>query len=122
MDCENSWPLQRACSPRGCRIATKITGRKWIPAQTHWILWLLYIGLQIADVVTTNYSLAVPGNWEVNPIMRLFQSHLGAVWWLPKIVAVGFSAVVLPQTLRPWPILFAVWYYVVVVSSNLAFL
>jgi len=52
----------------------------------------------------------------------LFQSHLGAVWWLPKIVAVGFSAVVLPQTLRPWPILFAVWYYVVVVSSNLAFL
>jgi len=76
--------------------------------------------LQIADVITTNYALAIPGNREINPIMQLFQTHLGAVWWLPKVAAVGFAAVAVPPTLRPWPILFVVWYYVIVVSANLA--
>ena len=84
------------------------------------ILWTLFIALQIADVVTTNYALAVPGNWEANPIMQLSQTHLGAAWWLPKVAAVGFAAVAVPDALRPWPILFAVSYYVIIVSGNLA--
>jgi hypothetical protein len=87
--------------------------------RTHWILWTVFTGLQIADVVTTNYALAIPGNWEANPIMRLSQTYLGGVWWLPKVGAVGFAVVAAPRMMRPWPILFVVWYYIIVVSGNL---
>ena len=107
MDCEN-------------RTSASIIWRRWTLPRARWILWILFIGLQIADVITTNYALAVPGNWEANPIMQISQTHLGAVWWLPKVAAVGFAAVAVPQTLRPWPIVFAVWYYIIIVSGNLA--
>ena len=89
-------------------------------ARTHWPLLILFVGLQIADVVTTDYALAVPGNWEANPIMGLSQAHLGPAWWLPKVAAVGVAAVVAPQTPRPWLIVFAVSYYAIIVSGNLA--
>jgi hypothetical protein len=89
-------------------------------ARAYWILWLLFIGLQIADVVTTNYALTVPGNWEANPIMQLFQTYLGAAWWLPKVGAVGLAAAAAPRTSQLWPILFVVSYYIIIVSGNLA--
>jgi len=98
--------------------ATVWRGRRL--ARACWILWILFVALQIADVVTTDYALAVPGNWEANPIMHLSQTHLGAAWWLPKVAAIGTAAVVAPRTSRPWPILFAVSYYVIIVSVNLA--
>jgi Domain of unknown function (DUF5658) len=122
MDCENYRPSQRARVPRPFRTGARIIWRRQTLVRAHWILWTLFIGLQIADVVTTNYALANPGNWEANPIMQLSQAHLGAAWWLPKVAAVGFAAVAAPQRLRPWPILFAVSYYVIVVSGNLALL
>jgi hypothetical protein len=87
--------------------------------RAHWFLWVLFIQLQIDDVVTTNRALAMPGNWEANPVMQLSQSYLGAVWWLPKIVIIGYVAVAAPKSLRPWPMFVAVWYYVIVVSGNL---
>jgi hypothetical protein len=90
------------------------------PARNHWILWALFIGLQIGDVITTNYALAVPGNWEANPIMQFSQTQLGAAWWLPKVGAVGFAVVTVPRTLRLWPITFAVSYYIMIVSLNIA--
>ncbi len=120
MDCENYWHSQRTRDTRPSRTGARIIWRRQTLARAHWILWILFIGLQIADVVTTNYALAIPGNWEANPIMQLSQTHLGAAWWLPKVAAVGFAVVGVPQTLGPWPILFAVWYYVIVVSGNLA--
>jgi len=120
MDCEDSWPSRRARSPRALiRCARTIWCRKTL-ARNHWILWALFIGLQIADVITTNCALAVPGNWEANPIMQFSQTQLGAAWWLPKVGAVGFAAVTVPQTLRPWPLLLAVSYYAIIVSGNLA--
>ena len=122
MDCENYWPSRGAPGPRTFRTNARIIWRRETLAQAHWILWVLFIGLQIADVVTTNYALTNPGNWEANPIMQLSQTYLGAAWWLPKVAAVGFAAVALPQTLRPWPVLFAVSYYIIVVSGNLALL
>ena len=103
-----------------CLCADLTVWRRRRPARSHWILWILFIGLQIADVVTTDYALAVPGNWEANPIMHLSQTHLGAAWWLPKVAAIGIAAAVAPRTSRPWPILFAVSYYVIIVSVNLA--
>ena len=120
MDCENYWPLQRARDPRRFRTGARSIWRRQMLARAHWILWILFIGLQIADVVTTNYALAVPGNWEANPIMQLSQTHLGAAWWLPKVAAVGFAAAVMPRRSRLWPILCAVSYYIIIVSGNLA--
>ena len=84
------------------------------------ILWTLFIALQIADVVTTNYALAVQGNWEANPIMHLAQTHLGSAWWLPKVAAIGFAAIAVRKMLQSWPIVFAVFYYIMIVSVNIA--
>ena len=120
MGCENYWASQRARDPRRFRIGASIIWRGRTLPRAHWILWILFVGLQIADVVTTNYALAIPGNWEANPIMQLSQTHLGAAWWLPKVAAVGFAAVAVPQRSRPWPILCAVSYYIIIVSGNLA--
>ena len=81
---------------------------------------ILFIALQVADVVTTNYALAVPGNWEVNPLMEFAQAHLGPSWWIPKIAAAGLAAAVVLHIRRPWPIACDVSYYVLIVSGNLA--
>ena len=120
MDYENYWPSQRARHPRRFTTSARMIWRRRVLSRAHWILWILFIGLQIADVVTTNYALTAPGNWEANPIMRLSQAHLGAAWWMPKIVVVGFAAVLAKQMSQQWPILFAVSYYLVIVSGNLA--
>ena len=120
MDCEHYWDSKRARDPRRFRTGASIIWRRRTLPRAHWILWILFIGLQIADVVTTNYALAVPGNWEANPIMQLSQTHLGTAWWLPKVAAVGFAAVAVPQRSRPWPILCAVSYYIIIISGNLA--
>jgi len=88
-------------------------------AHAHWFLWFLFIQLQIDDVVTTNRALATPGNWEANPLMQLSQTHLGAAWWLPKIVIIGYAAIAAPKSLRPWPMFLAVWYYIIIVAGNL---
>ena len=120
MDCEDDWPSQVATAPRPHRSGAGIIWRTRPLGGACGILWILFIGLQIADVVTTNYALAIPGNWEANPIMHLSQTHLGAAWWLPKVAAVGFAAAVAPRRSRPWPILLVVSYYVIIVSGNLA--
>jgi hypothetical protein len=86
----------------------------------HWTLWILFVGLQIADVVTTEHALALPGNWEANPVMGFAQTHLGAVWWVPKAAVVIFAAIAVPVALQPCAILCVVWYYLIVVSFNLA--
>jgi hypothetical protein len=104
----------------------KSGGREWqrsrpCPgAAAYWPSLILFTGLQIADVITTNCALASPGNWEANPIMKLSQTHFGAVWWLPKVAAVGFAAVVAARVQRRWPMFFAVSYYVIIVLGNLA--
>jgi Domain of unknown function (DUF5658) len=88
--------------------------------RTRWQLFALFTGLQIADVVTTNDALAIPGNWELNPIMRLSQADFGAAWWLPKAVAVGVAAAVMVRAERQWPLILSVSYYILIVIGNLA--
>jgi Domain of unknown function (DUF5658) len=87
-----------------------------------WLLLLLFALLQVADVVTTNYALAVPGVWEANPLMALMQSRFGAAWWLPKVAAVGFICLATPLLRRRWPLLLVVAYYSIVVSINITHL
>jgi hypothetical protein len=103
------------------RWATVVPGPRNRPLPgVNWALLILFIALQVADVVTTNHALAVPGNWEVNPLMEFAQAQLGASWWVPKIAAAGVAAVVVSHLRRPWPIACAVSYYVLIVSGNLA--
>jgi hypothetical protein len=72
-------------------------------------LWLmLFVGLQIADILTTNYALARPGVWEANPLMAWSQAELGALWWVPKMAVVGYLLVAACFMRRRWPMVFAV--------------
>jgi hypothetical protein len=82
-------------------------------------MFILFAGLQIADVITTNSALKVRGIWEANPIVAFAQAHLGEAWWLPKLVVVGTIFVIAPMTKRLWPMVFAVSYYVVIVCDNI---
>jgi heme A synthase len=73
-----------------------------------WLLLVVFVGLQLADVVSTNYALAVPGVWEANPLMALSQAKLGTAWWLPKLAAIGLVVLTAPQSRRRWPMFFVV--------------
>jgi hypothetical protein len=85
-----------------------------------WLLLALFIALEVADVVTTNHRLALPGAWEANPIVAALQSQLGGAWWLPKALAFGWVAVTAARIRRRWPLVFAVSYCGVIVAINLA--
>ena len=97
---------------RHCRPATRVC----------WLLLILFTALQIADVVTTNCALSVPGVWEANPLMALMQARLGAAWWLPKVAVVGFVCLATPLLRRRWPMIVVVSYYAMIVSINIAHL
>src|SRR5437016_12848809 len=113
-----SWNAQRRSSH--ARVGIVVADSSSRPLRRiNWTLLVLFIALQVAYVVTTNYALAVPGNWEVNPLMEFAQAHLGPSWWIPKIAAAGLAAAVVLRTRRPWPIACAVSYYVLIVSGNL---
>src|SRR5215472_420498 len=93
--------------------------RRWQRGAAHWLLLMLLIALEVADVVTTNHRLAFPGAWEANPIMAALQSELGRAWWLPKALAFGWIAVAATRIRRRWPLVFAVSYCAVIVAINL---
>src|SRR5437899_8626232 len=76
--------------------------------RTNWLLLILFVDLQLADVVSTNYALALPGVWEANPLMAVSQAKLGTAWWLPKLAAIGLVALTAPWSRRRWPMIFVV--------------
>jgi hypothetical protein len=80
----------------------------WPASRTYWSLLILFVALQIADIVTTNHALRVPGMWEANPLMAWSQAQLGAIWWVPKLVVVAYLCVAATCLRRRWPIVFAV--------------
>jgi hypothetical protein len=84
------------------------------------LLLLLFVELQLADILSTNAALARPGLWEANPLMALSQAKLGAAWWLPKAAAVVICCTAAPLLRWSWPLVFAVAYYAIIVSVNLA--
>ena len=48
--------------------------RGWSASRASRALLMLFVGLQIADIVTTNFALAIPGIWEANPLMAFSQA------------------------------------------------
>lgn len=98
-------------------------GARYRPAsRTYWMLLILFVGLQIADIVSTNHALAIPGVWEANPLMALSQAKLGAAWWLPKLAVVCHLCVSASFMRRRWPMIFAVSVSGLAVLGNLTHL
>ncbi len=80
----------------------------WPVPRTYWMLLILFVELQIADILTTNHALALPGVWELNPLMAISQAKLGAAWWVPKLAVVAYLCLAATFMRRRWPIIFAV--------------
>ena len=83
------------------------------------LLLLLFVALQVADIVSTNAALAVPGVREANPLMALSQAELGVAWWWPKAGAVLLCCIAASRLRRSWPLVLVVAYYAIIVSVNL---
>lgn len=72
------------------------------------VLMIIFAGLQVADIASTNYALTIPGVWEINPLMAFAQAKLGALWWLPKLVVAAVLCRAAFSLQRRWPMIFAV--------------
>jgi Domain of unknown function (DUF5658) len=118
--------MSRALSSPGYPVGATSSGqapwRRRPVTRVCWLLLILFAAFQIADVVTTNYALAVPGVLEANPLIALMQSRLGAAWWLPKAAVAGFVCLATPLVRRRWAMILAVSYSAVAVSINLTHL
>ena len=86
----------------------------------YWLLLALFVDLQIADIVTTNHALTIPGIWEANPLMALSQAKLGAAWWLPKLAVAAYLCIAASCLRRRWPMIFAVSVSGLAVLGNLS--
>ena len=86
----------------------RVRRHPWPASRTYWILLILFVELQIADILTTNHALALPGVWELNPLMAMSQAKLGAAWWVPKLAVVAYLCLAATLMRRRWPIVFAV--------------
>jgi hypothetical protein len=89
-------------------------------SRTCWVLLIIFVGLQVADIASTNYALTIPGVREINPLMAFAQAKLGALWWLPKLVAAGVISRAAFSLQRRWPMVFAVSVSGFPVLANLA--
>src|SRR5258708_3379144 len=85
-----------------------VSARQWPASRTYWILLILFVELQIVDILTTNRALAIPGVWELNPLMAMSQAKFGAAWWVPKLAVVAYLCLAATFMRRRWPIIFAV--------------
>lgn len=81
--------------------------RTIILSRAYWLTLALFLALQIADIVTTNHALTIPGIWEANPLMAWAQAKLGAAWWLPKLAVAAYLCLAATFLRRRWPIVFA---------------
>jgi hypothetical protein len=98
-----------SCSlPRDAATASRRWTRRWPGTRVNWLLLMLFVDLQLADVVSTNHALALPGVWEANPLMALSQAELGTAWWLPKLAAIGLVSLTAPWSRWRWPMIMIV--------------
>lgn len=85
------------------------------------LLTLLLLGLQAADVITTDAALARGGK-ELNPITNFFMKWLGSYWWLSKLLVVVAAALLWsvgdPGTIAGLIILIAIYGYTVMQNTR----
>ena len=104
-------PEDRSADLPGLGVAVRrgaTTPCRWAVSRTYWMLLILFVELQIADILTTNRALAIPGVWELNPLMAMSQAKFGAAWWVPKLAVVTYLCLAASLMRRRWPIIFAV--------------
>jgi uncharacterized protein DUF5658 len=66
-------------------------------------LFVLFMQIQAADILTTNVGLGSGRTWEANPIFAWLQDELGAAWWLPKIaISIAVGLVLLRRYRSQW--------------------
>lgn len=59
-----------------------------------WILFGIFIALQVADLISTKLSLSTGKTYEVNKLMAWIYSKLGFMWFiLLKLVPIVFAFV-----------------------------
>jgi Domain of unknown function (DUF5658) len=109
------WQRERAANDSAGRRASL---RRRLE-RAEWLLLLLFVALEIDDVLTTNRVIRAHGTWEANPLMAAFQMRLGPLWWLPKAAMVAWVALAATQTRRRWPLIFAVTFCGFVIAVNL---
>jgi len=109
-------------SPRAEAINERRWTWRWPGRRTDWLLLILFVDLQLADVVSTNYALALPGVWEANPLIAMSQATLGTAWWLPKLAAIGLVSLTAPWSRWRWPMIMIVVVSGAAVLLNLAHL
>ena len=97
-----------------------ISSCQWPTSRTYWILLILFVELQIADILTTNKALTIPGVWELNPLMAMSQAKFGAAWWVPKLTVAAYLCLAATLMRRRWPIIFAVWVSSLAVLGNIS--
>jgi len=81
------------------------------------LLWLAFVGLQFADIVSTEYFLNTGRGVEGNPLVALTMSTIGVWWIIPKIIVTLGCAAILVK--RPLVLTAMTILYGFVVLSNL---
>jgi Domain of unknown function (DUF5658) len=75
--------------------------------RTKRMMLMLFVAVQLADVVTTDHALAI-GALEVNPFMAWAQASLGQWWWFPKMMIACTVCAIGYKAQRLWPMVVAI--------------
>lgn len=87
---------------------------------TRFDLLVVFILLQVADILTTNDALARPGVREANHLIQAHMYAYGDLWWLqPKLAVIGVAMVVARRARWRWPLALVCLLYVGIVANNL---
>src|ERR1700730_17273188 len=97
-----------AGSPRDAATASRRWTWRWPGTRANWLLLILFVALQLADVVSTDHALAQPRAGEANPLRAIRQAKPGAAWWLPKLAAIVLVALAAPWSRWRWPMIMIV--------------
>lgn len=81
---------------------------------------VIFIILQVGDVMSTNMAIGRAGVTEINPIVRALMVAHGENWWVaPKIALVAAAILVMRRVRWRWPLAALTALYIPVVLNNL---
>ena len=81
---------------------------------------VIFIILQVGDVISTNMAIGRPGVTEINPIIRALMVAHGENWWVaPKVALVAAAILVMRRVRWRWPLTGLTALYVPIVLNNL---